>query len=89
MTPRAAAKTITKVALAEEPAEEVSAPATGQRKKPEAGRFLLQVDRQTKGSYQTVEAAEQAGRTIKKAHPVVQVAIYDSVDCVNQIIEAA
>ena len=88
MTPRAAAKTITKVAPSEEPAEEASAVA-GQRKKPEAGRFLLQVDRQTKGSYQTAEAAEQAGSTIKKAHPVVQVSIYDAVDCVNKIIEAA
>jgi formylglycine-generating enzyme required for sulfatase activity len=88
MTPRAAAKTITKVASLEEPAEEASA-AIGQRKKPEAGRYLLQVDRQTKGSYQTVEAAEQAGSSIKKAHPVVQVSIYDAVDCVNKIIEAA
>jgi hypothetical protein len=88
MTPRAAAKTITKVAPSEEPAEEASA-AIGQRKRPEAGRYLLQVDRQTKGSYQTVEAAEQAGSAIKKAHPVVQVAVYDAIDCVNKIIEAA
>jgi hypothetical protein len=26
-----------------------------QRKRPESGRYLLQVDRQTKGSYQTAE----------------------------------
>jgi hypothetical protein len=85
MTPRAATKTITKVASSDEPAEE----AIGQRKRPEAGRYLLQVDRQTKGSYVTEDAAEQAGRAIKKAHPVVQVAIYDTTDSVNKIIEAA
>lgn len=58
-----------------------------QRKKPEE-RFWLQVDRQTKGSYATLANAEAAGEVIKKAHPVVQVSVYDSVDCVNQIIGA-
>jgi hypothetical protein len=77
-------KTITKVQPAEEPAEE----AFTQRKKPETGRFLLQVDRQTKGSYATAEAAEKAGLVIKKSHPVVRVSVYDSVDSVNTIIEA-
>jgi hypothetical protein len=47
------------------------------------------VDRQTKGSYQTAEAAEQAGLVIKKGYPIVQVGVYDSVECVNKIIEAA
>jgi hypothetical protein len=51
-------------------------------------RFWLQVDRQTKGSYPTLEAAEALGEVIKKAHPIVQVSIYDSVDCVNKIIGA-
>ena len=32
-----------------------------QRKRPESGRYLLQVDRQTKGSYKTVDAAQAAG----------------------------
>jgi len=31
--------------------------APSQRKRPESGRYLLQVDRQTKGSYPTAEAA--------------------------------
>jgi hypothetical protein len=84
MASSSGAKTITKVAPADEPEQ-----AVGQRKKPEAGRFLLQVDRQTKGSYQTAEAAEQAGLVIKKGYPIVQVGVYDSVDCVNKIIEAA
>jgi hypothetical protein len=65
---------------------EVTAPETfSQRKRPE-GRFLLQVDRQTKESYATTEAAEKAGLAIKTAHPIVQVAVYDSVEFVNKVI---
>jgi hypothetical protein len=58
-----------------------------QRKRPERGRFLLQVDRQTKGSYTTSEAAQSAAMVIKKGHPIVQVSIYDSVDNTNTILE--
>jgi hypothetical protein len=58
-----------------------------QRKKPEE-RFWLQVDRQTKSSFTTLAAAEAVGEVIKKAHPIVQVSIYDSVDCVNKLIGA-
>ena len=58
-----------------------------QRKKPEE-RFWLQVDRQTKSSFTTLAAAEAVGEVIKKAHPIVQVSIYDSVDCVNTLIGA-
>src|SRR6516164_1991784 len=42
-----------------------------QRKRPELGRYLLQVDRQTKGSYQTAESAESAGLAIKKKYPIL------------------
>jgi hypothetical protein len=45
------------------------------------------VDRQTKGSYATYEAAEAAGVAIKKAYPILQVAVYDSIEGVNKIIE--
>jgi hypothetical protein len=34
--------------------------APSQRQRPESGRYLLQVDRQTKGSYPTAEAAQSA-----------------------------
>jgi hypothetical protein len=71
-----------------EPEIETPRDPAHQRKKPEE-RFWLQVDRQTKGSYSTLEAAEAAGSVIKKAHPIVQVSVYDSVDCVNKLIEAA
>jgi hypothetical protein len=58
-----------------------------QRKKPEE-RYWLQVDRQTKRSFGTLPPAQEAGEVIKKAHPIVQVSIYDSVDCVNTLIGA-
>jgi len=87
MATRDATKTLTKArpAAVEEPAEE----QFKQRKRPESGRFHLQVDRQTKGSFATMEAAKAAGEAIKKAYPVVQVSVYDIVDSANTITEAA
>jgi len=57
-----------------------------QRKRPEAGRYLLQVDRQTKGSYQTAESAQSAGLAIKKEHPILHVTVYDSVDFASTVL---
>lgn len=82
MATRAGGKTLTKIANSEEAVEPRS-----QRRKPETGRYLLQVDRQTKESYQTIEAAEAAGLVIKKAYPILQVAVYDPVDCVAKLIQ--
>ena len=79
---REGTKTITKKPALEEPAKE----ALGQRKRPEKGQFLLQVDRQTKTSYATYDAAEEAGLVIKRGHPIVQVAVYDTLAGVNKII---
>jgi hypothetical protein len=58
-----------------------------QSKRPERGRYLLQVDRQTKGSYTTAEAAQSIALAIKTAHPIVQVSIYDSVDNTSTMVE--
>jgi len=69
------------------PAEEVELERFSQKRRPELGRFKLQVDRQTKASYDTSEAAEEAGMAIKKGHPVVQVAIHDTVGSVSKILE--
>ena len=57
-----------------------------QRKRPELGRYLLQVDRQTKGSYQTAETAELAGLAIKKEYPILHVTVYDSVNSASTVI---
>jgi hypothetical protein len=78
---------VTKLREADEPATEVVQELLSQSKRPEVGRFLLQVDRQTKGSYATAEAAETAGMVIKKDHPIVRVSVYDSVETANKIIE--
>ena len=67
------------------PEESVPEPVT--QRKPADGRFRLQVDRQTKASYATYEAAEKVGLGIKKEHPILQVAIYDGLESVNKIIE--
>jgi hypothetical protein len=58
-----------------------------QGKRPETGQFRLQVDRQTKASYETYEAAEQVGLAIKHGHPIVQVAVYDVVGNSRKLIE--
>jgi hypothetical protein len=50
-----------------------------QLEQPQTGRCLLQVDRQTKGSFATPEAARSAGLEIKRGFPVLQVSICDSV----------
>ena len=83
MIARETTKIISKVATPDEPAEE----QLGRRKRPEPGRFRLQVDRQTKSSYATLDAAETAGMAIKTAHPVVQVNVYDAMEAVNKLIE--
>jgi len=45
------------------------------------------VDGQTKSSYETYEAAEQVAAAIKKEYPIVQVAVYDSMDSTKKTIE--
>jgi hypothetical protein len=84
-TTRQGTKTITMASEPDEPVQEL----VTQRKRADGGRFRLQVDRQTKASYATYEAAEAAGKAIKKAYPILQVAVYDGVESVNKIIEPA
>jgi hypothetical protein len=58
-----------------------------QRKRPDLGRYLLQVDHQTKRSYADADAAQAAALKIKAGHPILQVAIYDATECVIRTIE--
>jgi hypothetical protein len=83
MAVRDGAKTLTKSPELIEPVQDLFT----QRKRPELGRFLLQVDRQTKGSYQNSEAAEEAGLAIKIGHPILQVVVYDAIECVGKAVE--
>ena len=57
-----------------------------QAKRPERGRYLLQVDRQTKNSYATSEAAQSAALAIKIGYPIVQVSVYDSVEHTDTMV---
>ena len=76
-------KTITLGPDHEEPAPEFF----GQRQRPEYGQFRLQVDRQTKASYTTREAAEAAGLAIKKTYPILQVVVHDAAEGMHRTIE--
>jgi hypothetical protein len=67
-------------------AEPLPEGAFGQRKPPENGRFRLQVDRQTKASYPTREAAEEAGLRVKRGFPILHVTVFDAEDAQSQTI---
>ena len=62
-------------------------PETISQIRPKDERYCLQVDRQTKASFSTMDAAEQVGRAIKKENPVVRVTIYDAKDYTTKVIE--
>jgi hypothetical protein len=63
--------------------------ALSQRKRPDIGRYNLQVDRQVKQSFADLAAAEEAGTALKKKFPLVQVVVYDTVDLAGKTIEIA
>ena len=67
----------------DEPEEDIST----QYKRPEAGRYRLQVDRQTKGYFATLEAAEKSGLVIKQKYPKLHVSIYDGAESTNKTVE--
>ena len=81
--PRPEIRTVTRKADQDEAPPELFR----QRKRPEANQFLLQVDRQTKSSFETSEAAHAAGLAIKTAFPVVQVTVYDTKTNVSTLVE--
>ena len=83
MATRPEQKTIVKKPAADVPAQE----QPSQRKRADTGQFRLQVDRQTKASYLTLEAAEEAGLAIKQEFPLVHVTVYDSGAGLNKTIE--
>lgn len=79
----------TTAATPAEPADtaEVVFEPQSQKRRAEPGRYRLQVDRQTKATYTTFEAAEAQGMIIKKQFKQVQVAIYDIQASSNTILE--
>ena len=69
------------------PVMEEAAEIHTQSKRPIPERFHLQVDRQTKKSYSTVEAATEAAMLLKKSYPLLQVVVYDSVEFSGTVTE--
>jgi hypothetical protein len=67
----------TKMTMPKKDVEETETVRAGQGR-PALDRYRLQVDRQTKASYPSHDTAHAAGAAIKKAHPLVQVTIYDA-----------
>ena len=55
----------------------------------EPERYLLQIDRQTKRSFKTLEAARSAALEIKARFPALQVSIYDSVSSSRTVVDAS
>lgn len=62
-------------------------PVSTSQRRPKDERYRLQVDRQMKASFSTMDAAEKSGRAIKKANPVVKVTIYDAESNTTKVIE--
>jgi hypothetical protein len=49
--------------------------------------YLLQIDRQTKRSFKTPEAAQAMAVEIKARFPILQVSIYDSVSNSRTVVD--
>ncbi len=58
-----------------------------QQRQPETERYLLQIDRQTKRSFKTPEAARSMALEIKARFPALQVAIYDNVTNSHSVVD--
>ena len=54
---------------------------------PDMERYLLQIDRQTKRSFKTPEAARTMALEIKARFPILQVSIYDSVSNSRTVVD--
>ena len=72
--------------LTRPPQESANKPRTQAR--PTEERFLLKVDGQIKRSFSSKEQAATAGAVIKKAYPLVVVAVVDTDEHTTEIINA-
>ena len=87
--PIRASKEVSRMATMSMPKKEAAEPImvkAGQTRAP-LGRFRLQVDRQTKASFASLDEAETAGKAIKKAHPIVQVSVYDAEQSAQTMVD--
>jgi len=82
-------KEVSRMATMSMPKKEAAEPImmkAGQTRAP-LGRFRLQVDRQTKATFASMDEAETAGKAIKKAHPIVQVSVYDAEQSAQTLLD--
>jgi len=87
--PIRANKEVSRMATMSMPKKEAVEPImvkAGQTRAP-LGRFRLQVDRQTKATFASMDEAETAGKAIKKAHPIVQVSVYDAEQSAQTLLD--
>ena len=75
---------VKKVTNAEQAEKEEERPLQWQA---DTERYLLQIDRQTKRSFQTSEAAQAMALEIKARFPILQVSIYDSVSNSRAVVD--
>ena len=59
-----------------------------QKRVEEAGRYWLQIDRQTKNSYDDLSLAQAAGEQMKKKFPQIHVALYDRQSGLHSVLRA-
>ena len=60
-----------------------------EQNQPETARYLLQIDRQSKRSFKTAEAARTAALEIKSRFPTLQVSIYNTDTGSRTVVSAA
>jgi hypothetical protein len=54
---------------------------------PETERYVLQIDRQSKRSFKTPEAARKAALEIKSRFPALQISVYDALIGSHTIVD--
>jgi hypothetical protein len=57
------------------------------QRQPETDRYHLQIDRQTKRSFKTSEAARSAALEIKSRFPILQVSVYDGLSKSRTLVD--
>lgn len=72
----------TPVRVADEPGPEKMARAD----RPPADGFVVVVDGHFKSEFDTSEAAEASGRTLKSTYPMLQIEIYDAATKVRALL---
>ncbi len=55
---------------------------------PETERYLLQIDRQSKRAFKTLDDARSAALEIKARFPALQVSVYDSTSKSRTVVDA-